>query len=211
MIGKFLAGLTEVQKKMLAVAVGLFVIVLFDRLLISPTISKLSSIDQNIATEEGLIKRDVHFLKQKDKILEQSKAAEVYITKDLPAEEEMIAAFLKTIEDLASQAKVTLVKVTPVGGQQEKDYLKYQADLECTGQLADVISFMHLVNTSKDLLKIVKFNLGGKKSEANDVKATMTISKIVVPSKPLADKLPVEQTAGSQKVAAGDKASAASQ
>ncbi len=188
MIGKFIAGLTDFQKKLLIVAGILLVIVLFDRLLINPTMSKLSSIDQEILSEEVAIKRDLNLLKHKNELLKDSKALEAYISKDVLAEEEMIASFLKKIESLAGQAKVSLVKVTPAAGEKDKELLKYRADLECNGLLTDVVAFMHLINSSDDLLKVVKFNLGGKKADTDEIKATMSILKIVVPAKPLSEK-----------------------
>ena len=154
---------------------------LFDRLLIAPTMSRLASIDEDIAKEEATIKQDMRFLGYKDRISQEAQEIDPYLTKTVSTDEEMIAAFLKKIESLANQSKVTLIKINPAPGEQTQQYWKYQADLECSGQLADVISFMHLVNTATDLLKVVKFNFTSKKSDTDEIKATMTIEKIVVP------------------------------
>ncbi len=184
-IQKFIAGLTSNQKQLLLIAGVLVGAALFDRLLIGPTVSRLSDIDQDIIKEKGVIKQDLHFLGYKDRIVKESEALEVYLTKDVATEEEMLSAFLKNVEDLASQAKIVVGKISPVAGQQEKEYLKYQADLECSGKFSDVISFMHLIDASPDLMKVTKFTLGAKKGEGDDiVKATMSIEKIVVASKP---------------------------
>ncbi len=177
---KFISSLNDKQKKIAAVAVAFVAIALFDRLLIGPTMSKLAAIDQDITKEKDVIKQDMHFLGHKARIVKENQLYDGFFTKQVPSDEEITAAFLKKVEELAQEAKVDLAKVTPVPGQQEADRWKYQADLECSGQLADIITFMHLVDTSQDLLKVVKFNITAKKSETDDVKASMTLSKIVV-------------------------------
>lgn len=180
MIGKFFSGLSDNGKKLVVAAAVLFAAALFDRLLIGPTMSRMAAIDQDIAKEEDMIRQDLHFLGYKDKILKESKALQPYLGKDSLTEDEIISAFLKKIEVLAGKANVTLAKVTPSPGTQEKDYWKYQADLECSGKLADVITFMHLVDTSNELMKAVKFSFASKKADSDEIKAVMTIHKIVI-------------------------------
>ncbi|MBF0505004.1 MAG: type 4a pilus biogenesis protein PilO [Candidatus Omnitrophica bacterium] len=182
-ITKFIAGLNDNQKKLFTIALVIVVAALFDRLLIAPTMSRLTSIDEDITKEEASIKQDIRFLGYKDRISKESREIDPYLTKIVSTDEEMIAAFLKKIENLANQSKVTLIKVNPASGEQTAQYWKYQADLECSGQLGDVISFIHSVNTATDLLKVVKFNFTSKKSDTDEIKAAMTIEKIVVPSK----------------------------
>ncbi len=104
-------------------------------------------------------------------------------------DEEMIAAFLKEDRKFGQlRSKVNLIKINPAPGEQDAEYWKYQADLECSGNLADVISFMHSVNSDTDLMKVDKFNFSGKKSDTDEIKATMTIEKIVVTDKPMPPK-----------------------
>ena len=187
-INKFIAGLNETQKKLLMVAVVIVIAALFDRLLIGPTMSRLSAIEEDITKEEATIKQDVRFLGYKDRIAKESDEIDAFLTKNMSTDEEMIAAFLKKIESLAAKTKVTLIKINPAAGEQDAEYWKYQADLECSGNLADVISFMHLVGSDTELMKVDKFNFSGKKSDTDEIKATMTIEKIVVTTKPMPPK-----------------------
>ena len=187
-VTQFIAGLNETQKKLLWLAMVILVAALFDRLLIAPTMGRIASINEDIAKEKALIKQDLHFLEYKKRILKENQLMSVYVTKKLLTDDEMIAAFLKRIEGLANQSRIVLIKVNPGTGQQETDHITYQADLECSGKLADIITFMHLANTSKDLLKVIKFNLVGKKSDTDEIKATMTILRMVVTAEPLPPK-----------------------
>lgn len=187
-INKFIAGLNDLQKKLLAVAMVFVIAAMLDRLFIGPTMSRLSNIEDDIKKETASIKQDIRFLGYKDRITQETSEIDPYLTKDISTDEEMIASFLKKIEGLAAQKNVNLIKISPVPGVQDAEYWKYQADLECSGNLADVISFMHLINSGTDLMKVLKYNFNGKKSDTDEIKATMTIEKIVVSDKPMPPK-----------------------
>jgi hypothetical protein len=198
-ISGFISGLSDQGKKLLTIALIIVIVALFDRLLIAPTMSRLSAIDAETVKEEQAIKEDLHFLSYKDKILKQAQAVEPYFTDNPPSEDEIIGGFLKKIEMIATKANVVLARVTPVPAVQDVNGLKYTADLECSGKLADVVTFMHLINTSEELTKVVKFNLGSKKADSDDIKATMTIAKVliskqVLPTKPVTPASGAPQT-----------------
>ncbi len=187
-INKFIAGLNDNQKKLLVAAVVFVIAALFDRLLIDPTMTRLSTIQEEITKEEATIKQDMHFLKYQKRIIQESKEINPFLTKKILTENETIAAFLNKIQSLASQMKVNLIKINPNPGEQDTDYWKYQADLECSGELPDIISFMHAINADTDLMKVDKFNFSGKKSDTNEIKAAMTIEKVVITLKPMPPK-----------------------
>ena len=67
-INKFIAGLNDSQKKLLVIAVVVVIAALFDRLLIGPTMSRLSVIEEDITKEEATIRQDIRFLGYKDRI-----------------------------------------------------------------------------------------------------------------------------------------------
>ena len=96
-INKFIAGLSDFQKKLLIVTIIIVVAAIFDRLLIDPTISHLSLIKQDIAKEEAIIKQDLRFLKYKDRIVKETKEIDPYLTKNIKSDNEMIASFLNML------------------------------------------------------------------------------------------------------------------
>lgn len=179
-ISAYVSKLSDRDKKLLIAAIILIIVVLFDRLFISPTMSRMALLDDEIAKEEASIKQDIHFLSYKNKILKESRVVNSYFTEKIVTDDEAIAAFLKKIEIIASKANVTLAKVTPSAGQSEKNYLKYSADVECSGKFTDVVTFMHLLNSSDELTKVIKYNLVSKKADSDEIKSIMTISKMIV-------------------------------
>ena len=118
------------------------------------------------------------FLSYKDKIAKDSQAFESYF-EDLRDDDVVNAEFLSNVEKLATESKVSLVKSNPTQSKKHGDYIEYFANLDCSGVLKDVVSFMHSVNSSKGLLKIVQFNMSPKKGTAGEVNVSMTIVKMV--------------------------------
>ena len=180
MIGKFIASLSGTGKMLLVLAVAFSVIALSDLLFFSQTMAKMSVIDQEIVTEKNAIKQDLRFLNYKNKILKEGKIFDPYLSQSSVTEDEVIAAFLKKIDLMKVKANVVMIKVTPSPGIDEKGSIKYQADLEFTGKLADVITFMYLFNSSDELIKVVKFSFSSKKIDIDEIRASITVAKLVV-------------------------------
>lgn len=180
MIQKFISKLSGKEKKILYATIGVVLMAFMDRLFLGPVTARLSVLDEEIKTQENSIKRDLRFLSYKDRIIKERKLLNKYYVKKMQSEEEIIAAFLKRIEMLASDSKITLVKVTPTESEQKKGSIEYYASLECTGKLKDVVTFMHLIDSSPELLKIIKFSISAKKASPDEVLSSMTVSKIII-------------------------------
>lgn len=180
-ITKFINSLSNIGKKLLAIALVIVAIALFDLLLISPTLSRMSTIDQEIEKETTNIKQDLHFLSYQDKINAESKAYDPYLTQKASSESETMGAFVRTLEALGKKANLISTKVMPQSaGLKEKEFTKYITEVDCVGNLTDVITFMHMIDTSKELMKVVKFNFTSKKAENDEIKASLTVHKVVI-------------------------------
>ena len=111
MINKFISGLSAHEKKILGIAAIFLLIALFDRLLVAPSMGRLKELDDAIAKQESVIGQNLRFLSYHDRIVKEAAAFKDFYAKDVRAEEEVIADFLKQVEGLASQAQVELSKV----------------------------------------------------------------------------------------------------
>ena len=185
MIQKFITELSPREKKVLFIALFVLVLALFDTLMIKPILSRLETIKLDTIKEEALINKDLRLLANKGRIEQENEAYNQYYLEQLPSEKEIIALFLKNVQALATRANVTLNKITPTDTKQEKTHRNYFAELECFGNLSDMITFMHLVETSPELLKVEQYNLGIKKADSDEVQSTMTISKMVISNQPI--------------------------
>ena len=187
-MNQFFSDLTPRQSKVLTVAVFAVVLALFDRLLVGPMTAKLTAVDDTIESEKNAIKSDLRFLIYKNRILKEGKIFEPYFTDAIPKEEEAMAAFLEKLDNLVVASGLTKIKNNRSNDEQgqstaSKDFLVYKVDLECSGDLENIAKLMYAIDTSREFLKILKFNLAMKKTgDAEEMRAVMTVAKYIVPS-----------------------------
>lgn len=177
---------SKIEKILWGVAVIFVGAALLDRLFISPVFQKFQTIREEIKRQKTNMVRDTRFLSYRDKIVKESQIFSRYYTNEIQDDDVINAEFLSSVERLASRSNVNLVKSSPTEIKKTRQYLLYYSNLDCTGNLEDVIGFMYKINTTNDLLKIVKFNMSPQRgSTAADVNASMTIVKLIVPVKDL--------------------------
>ncbi len=180
MIQKFLSSLSDKEKKYLYIASFVVLVALIDRFFLSPVLNRIELIDEKIKQEKIGISRDAKFLLYKDKILKERKVFDKYFSKEAKDPDVINAEFLSTLERLATENRVNLVKSSPLSPKQYDGYAQYYANLDCVGDLKDVIQFMYSIDASDDLLKVVSFNLTPKRGTNGKINASMTISKLLV-------------------------------
>lgn len=182
MIQKLISKLSANEKKILVLTAFVLLLVFVDRFFLDPAVTHLKSLEEDIQDKENSLKRYVRFLSYKNQISkEQDMLKKYYAEKELtPGEIKEI--FLNKIEMLASAANISSIRVTPSEGENKKDYTEYSANLECAGKFKDILTFMHAIDTSEELMKIVKFNMSAKKVGSDEITVSMTVSKIIVES-----------------------------
>ncbi len=180
MIQKFISKLSKNEKKFFYVTLGVVLIALLDLLFLRPVLGRLSAIDAEIDQQKISIKGDLQILSYKDKILKKNQAFSKYLTQTLQDDDVINADFLSMLEKLATQSKVSLVKSNPSEKKKHKKYTEYYANLDCTGDLKDVITFMHLINTTEELLKVVKVNMVPKRGTQNEVNVSMSVMQLIM-------------------------------
>lgn len=182
MIHDFYSKLTEQEKKIFYVALAIVLLMVVDRLFLGPSLSKMKSYDEEIEQQKRNIQQDLRFLTYKNQILEDDQSLSPYYVNEYTTEEQVLAAFLKKLEMIATESKIVLIKVTPAETKERKGYKEYYANLECEGLLENVAAFMHAVDTSQDLLKIIKVNFTLKRASGDEVLAAMVVSKMFIGS-----------------------------
>lgn len=185
MIQKFYAKLSDKERMIFNVALCFVLLAFLDRLFFGPVLAKINSIDDEIQMQQTAIERDLRLLSYKDKIMKDNKAYGKFFTEKIADDDVVNAAFLQAVEKLATQSNVNLIKSTPTEKKQHKTFIEYYANLDCSGQLKDVVSFMHAVNASDELLKVSTFNMTPKRGAGNEVNASMTVVQVIVPATPV--------------------------
>lgn len=179
-IGEFYNHLNEQERKIFYVAMGVLVIALFDGLFLRPVLSRLDELEDQIRSTSRALERDLRFISYRDKILEEDRLFRKYQTDEARTGEEIIAGFLKTIEVIASEKQISLSRVTPADFSARKGSIQYFASVECSGKLPDMIAFIYTIDSTDNLLKIVRMNMSGNKASKDDVKVEMKVAKLVI-------------------------------
>jgi len=176
----FFLNLSKRERLILYVAAGFISLTILDRLIVNPVLSKMRSLDEGIKQEITRIKRDLHILAQKDRIIKESKKYARYSIEDTP-EEEITTSLLKEIENLANENSVYLIDIKPSGIKEETVYSKYFVKISCEAQMEQIINFMYNIEKSSNLLNIEQYNITPKSEGSSIAQCSMVISRAVIP------------------------------
>ena len=182
MINDFFTKLSDQEKKIFYVAIAVVLLMALDRVFLGPVLSRMKSLDVEIAQQKNVIQRDLRFLSYKDRIMKENETLKSYYETKSKTVDEIIAVFLKNLEGMATQSQVNLIKVSPTDSKRKKGYIEYYASLECEGFLENLATFMHAIDTSNDLLKIIKVNMGLKRASGEEILCNMVVAKIIIDS-----------------------------
>ncbi len=168
------------EKKIFYIASAFVLLAFVDRLLLGPFINKISLLNDKIKIKKDSVKRDLRILSYKDRILSEKEVFSEYFTENVPDEDVISAEFLSVVERLATETKVSLVKSNPSETITQKKFIEFYADLDCSGEFKDVISFMHAINSTDELLKVVTFTMTPKRGAESKVNSSMKIVKLII-------------------------------
>lgn len=150
-----------------------------DRLVVAPFYGKITLLDENIQQQEDAIKKSLHVLVQKERIMAESKQFMAFSVEAKNPEEEMVG-LLKELEAMAMQASVTLLNLKPATAAQTGEIKKYAASFECEAQMEQIVNFFYAIESSNKLYQIEKYNIQPKNKESSLARVVMTVSKTVL-------------------------------
>ncbi|MCM8796063.1 MAG: type II secretion system protein M [Candidatus Omnitrophica bacterium] len=172
--------LSKREKIIFYAAVSFVFLTLLDRLIISPIHSKIKSLNREIQEKEVNIKRNLHILAQKERILSEINKYATFLS-SAELKEEEIPSLLREIESLANKVGVYLVDMKPVGLKSIGSFQKYLINLNCEAQMEQLFDFMYNIESSNKLLTIEKYQINPKSKESSVVVCSMSIAKMVTP------------------------------
>jgi len=176
----FVSHLSKRERTIFYIAAAVVSLIILDRLIIYPVLSKMRSLDEEIQQEKTLIQRDLHILAQKERIIQERKKYAAYSVQDLSTEE-VTTLLLKEIGSLANKTSVYLIDIKPTGIKEEDVYRKYLVNLSCEAQMEQIINFMYSIEDSNSLLKIEQYNISPKSEDSSIARCSMVISKTAIP------------------------------
>lgn len=169
------------KEKIGLVAAAIFVgLVLIDRTVISPISEKMRRVDRDIKFAETKLSRDLRNINNRDLIEKEYDRYRNYIKRSYASDEETVAGILADIEDRARSSGVSLVDIRPEQPRSADFYKEYAVEIEAEGGMDQVVTFLHHLNSSPQLLRAVKLRLGLKDPESSVVRASFRVTKITL-------------------------------
>ncbi len=150
-----------------------------DRFIISPIFHKMQTLNKETNETKTAIRKDLHILVHKDRILSDSKKHKNLLSSLMSDEEEM-TSILKEIENLANKSGIYLVDMKPGGLADIEVSKKYTVNLNCEAQMEQLMEFMYSVEKSDKLLTIERYQISPKSRDSSVARCRMTISKVVM-------------------------------
>lgn len=176
----FWEKLSKKEKFGLSIAMTFLTAALLDRFIISPIKNRFRQINQKIEISEKKLGSALRNLKQKEFITAEYQKYIDYVKKS-GSDEEEVAKVLAEIEALARKSSVYLVNTKPQKPREVDFYKEYAVEIETEGDMPSLINFLHQLNTSPLLLRADKLRLSPKARESTVLKASMLITKVLVP------------------------------
>jgi Tfp pilus assembly protein PilO len=175
-----LGRLSKREKFIFYCALLIVSITLLDRLIIYPIFSKLNLLNKEIKEKEAGIRKNLHILAHKDRILAESTKYSSFLS-SLKSEEEEMTSILKEIESLADKTSIYLIDMKPGGLKDMGTSKKYLVNLNCEAQMEQLVNFIYSIESSNKLLTVDKYQISPKSRESSIARCRITISKVVVP------------------------------
>ncbi len=179
-LSSLVENLSKRERVIFYLSIVFISLALLDRLLISPALTKISSLDKKIEEEKLIIQKDLRLLSLKDKIKKEVSYYSGYLKKEGSPDEEM-NSLLKLIEDFARRSSVSLLNIRPSGIRNEKGVVKYYVDLNCEGDMPRIVSFLYNIESAKEILTVEKLNISPKEENSSVALCRITIAKLALP------------------------------
>jgi len=175
----FWSKLSKKEQIGMSFALAFLVIAGMDRLIVNPIRSRFQRVNQAITIGEKQLGHDLRNVHLKDQIEEEFEKYVQYVKRSGSDSEES-KKFLGEIESLAQQSNVNLVDIKPQTPKIVDFYKEYSVEIEAEGNIADLVTFLHRINMSIQLLRVEKLRLNAKDSENKMLKSSMLITKVLV-------------------------------
>jgi len=177
---EFSANLTGVRKVLFIIAVVCVTLTLMDGLMIGPFLSQEEYINAESKAQKENIKRSKRIISFRERILEEYSQYSVYLDSGEMTQEGIIAALLKKIETLAKQQSVIITSVRPGDVEEKPSYSIYKTSIDCEGLLANILSFINLLEQSDYLFQVQRYAMGPKSKGSDIIKCTLDISRTLI-------------------------------
>lgn len=175
----FISKLSKRERTIFYLTSVIVGVVLLDRLVMSPILSKIYALNEMISTQEDSIEQSLLIVMQEKRIEGESEQYTPYLSEP-QGEEKEVTAFLKEVENIAKKSSVYLVDIKPAGKDVEGVSTRYFVKLNLEAQMEQVFTFFHNITNYAKLLKIESYNITPKTEGTSVVTCSASVSKTII-------------------------------
>jgi hypothetical protein len=175
--------LTPRAKLLAYVTAALVFVFIFEKLFFAPLRVRIKTVDKQIKLKELELKTGVAIQNKKESIMEDYKKYKSYLQdrESKPSDADLVAKFLKELENIAQRTHVSIVNLTPDDQIRTLDGNKiFYADARIEVTLDQFYSFLSEIQSSKLLIKIDKMAVSTKDENASALRMDATISMTAI-------------------------------
>ena len=163
------------RERLLAAGSGLvLLIVIMDRLVLSPWLRQGQAIAEETRRMERALQHYSQLLWRKDRVFAQLDAYRQYLRPTL-VDELQTASLLKELEGMAGESHVTLAEIKPLAVEENALMKRYPMDVQFECTLEEWVDFVIRVESSPSLFQIVRASMAVQSEHADRLKASLRV------------------------------------
>ncbi|MDD5422527.1 MAG: type 4a pilus biogenesis protein PilO [Candidatus Omnitrophota bacterium] len=175
---EFIKKISGKERMGLFIALAFVLVVLTDRLVVSPIAGTFSRLDRESKMAVRQLSALLRNMEQKDTVSVEYQKYIQHIKK-APSDEEDIARMLGEIEGLARMSSLSVSDMKPQPSRTIGSYRQYSVEVEAEGTEESIVKFLHNLNNSLQLLRAEKVRISLKEKSSADIKMSVLVTKLV--------------------------------
>lgn len=175
----FISRLSQRERIVFYVTIGVVSLVLVDRMILTPILDKINHLGAAIRSQEETIEQSLIIVTQEKRIEAESDRYAIYLSEP-ETEEKVATAFLKKIENLAKKSSVYVVDIKSSGKKVDGDIVRHFVKLNFEAQMEQVINFFYNVTNFEQLVKIEGYQIRPKSEGSSIIICSISISKTII-------------------------------
>lgn len=172
------------RERLLAVgSVAVLLLVMLDRLVVSPWSRHGQTVRQEIARMEEALKNHHRLLERKDRVMRKLERYQRYL-KPAVTDDLQMAALLKEVEEIATETNVHVIEIKPLTVEAGERVTRYALEARFECKLDAWTEFVYRVEASPSLFQVVRAGLSVREEKPDRLEGYLRVASVAVPAKP---------------------------
>ena len=150
------------------------VIVILDRLVLSPWLSHAKSVRGEIHQMQHALQAHQRLLVRRDDVLEELKRYRRFLQPPI-ADDLQMAAFLKEVQEMAAQTHIEVGEIKPLPVEADEAAKRYSLEVRFQCTLDQWIQFVFLIETSPSLFEVVRAGLSTQEGQPDQLEGYLRV------------------------------------